>query len=362
VQQTPHSGTSNIKPIQFINRSAKVLNKSLMKQKIACLGELLLRLNPPNHNRFAQAHSFDINFAGSEANVALALAHWGVPAKYITCLPDNEIGRMALRSLKKFDVDTSDCLLEGERIGILYLEMGVGARASKVVYDRTHSSMATLQKGRIDWRAVLGDVSWLHWSGITPAISEAASGITQEALEAARALGIMVSCDLNYRSNLWKWGKQPFEIMPELLTYCDVVVGDGDTNALYFGIKNGDYKDVAIATMKCFPALKYVALTARKTHHASHHRYQGYLYDGVSFSASGEYNIETIIDRIGTGDAFMAGLIYGLMAEKGDKEYALQFAAASAALKHTVYGDYNLVSKAEIESLINGDTGGKVAR
>lgn len=333
-----------------------------MNHKIVCLGELLLRLNPPGHQRFAQTQSFDVNFAGSEANVSCALAQWNIPARFITSLPNNEIGKLALRSLKKFDVDTSLCLLNGDRIGILYLEMGTGSRASKVLYDRKHTGMTNLRGSTIDWQAVLRDATWFHWSGITPALSSGTADVVWHGLRAAKALNITVSCDLNYRSALWDWGKHPGEVMPELVKHCDVVLGDGDANALYFGTPTGDYGRVAQETMKLFPNLQYVALTARNAHHASHQGYQGFLYDGATMFASREHDIHQVEDRIGTGDAFMAGLIYGLMQDEVDKQYAVDFAAASAALKHTVYGDYNLVSKEEIEALMKGATGGQIVR
>lgn len=333
-----------------------------MKQNVACFGEIMLRLNPPGRLRFAQAQSFDAGFAGSEANVACNLAQWGVPASFITALPDNEIGKLALSSLKKFGVDTSRSVATGDRIGILYLEMGSGSRPSKVVYDRGQSSTATLCQGAIDWKVALADATWFHWSGITPALSSGAAEVVADAVQTAKALGLTVSCDVNYRSALWKWGKQPSEVMPELVKQCDVLLGDGDANALYFGTPQGDYETVAKETMASFPNLKYLALTARKTHSATHQGYQGFLYDGTTMFASREHDIQQVEDRIGTGDAFMAGLIYGLTQEKVDKQYTVDFAAASAALKHTVYGDYNLVSKEEIEALMGGDTGGRVKR
>ena len=322
----------------------------------------MLRLNPPGYQRIAQAQSFDITYGGSEANVAIALANWGVETSYITCLPDNEVGKTALRSLKKFDVDTSRSLLHGDRIGLLYLETGAGTRASKVIYDRAHSSLATLQPGTMDWKVALIDSKWFHWSGITPALSASAAALTLEALKVAKSLGLTISCDLNYRSNLWKWGKKPSDVMPELVSYCDVMLGDGNTNALYFGVNNEDYITVAKETMKLYPHLKFLALTARQAHHASHHDYKGFLYSDDTMFESASQSIPQIVDRIGTGDAYMAGLIYALLQDKPNNQYAVDFAAASAAMKHTVYGDHNLISKEEIESLMAGNTGGKVSR
>jgi 2-dehydro-3-deoxygluconokinase len=333
-----------------------------MKSKTLCFGELLLRLSAPNHLRLSQSASLDVQFTGSEANVAVSLAQFGSPTRFITCVPDNEVGKMGLSLLKKLDVDTQLCVLSGERLGLFYFEMGIGHRASKVLYDRAHSSLATIAKGEIDWHKAFEGISWFHWSGITPAISQAAADATLEALQVAKELNITISCDLNYRSSLWKYGKQPSEIMPQMVQYCDVLLGDGDTIDTYFGVKELIYNDLALKTFDVFPKLQYIALTARKAIHASHNTYKGFLHDKTTMYESKEYDIPDILDRLGTGDAFMAGLIHTLQTTEKSSQYAVDFAAASATLNHAIYGDFNLITEGEVVAVMQGNTGGKVHR
>jgi 2-dehydro-3-deoxygluconokinase len=333
-----------------------------MKSKTLCFGELLLRLSVPHHLRLSQTPALEVQFTGSEANVAVALAQFGLSASFVTCVPDNEVGRMGLGMLKKYDVNTQSCVFGGERLGLFYFEMGIGQRASKVLYDRSYSSLAMISKGQIDWHKVLEGMTWFHWSGITPAISQAAADATLEALEVAKDLNITISCDLNYRASLWKYGKHPSEIMPELVSHCHVLLGDGDTINTYFGINQPDYETLALKTFDAFPNLKNIALTARKAIHASHNTYQGFLHNKTMMFESQEYDIVDILDRLGTGDAFMAGLIYALQKDAESGQYAVDFAAAAATLNHTIYGDFNLITEGEVESLMKGNTGGKVIR
>jgi 2-dehydro-3-deoxygluconokinase len=333
-----------------------------MASKILCFGELLLRLSPPNHLRLPQTSLLEVQFTGSEANVAVALAQFGLSASFVTCVPDNDVGKMGLGMLKKYDVDTQSCVFGGERLGLFYVEMGIGQRASKVLYDRAYSSLALIAKGQIDWHEVFKGVSWFHWSGITPAISQAAADATLEALKAAKALNVNISCDLNYRASLWNYGKRPSEIMPQLVQYCDVLLGDGDTIKTYFGINETDYTKLAEKMVTLFPNLFRIALTARKAFDASHNTYQGFLYDRKTLHASQEYDITAILDRLGTGDAFMAGLIYAFHKPEVSGQYIVEFATASAVLNHTVYGDFNLITEGEVVALMEGNTGGKVKR
>jgi 2-dehydro-3-deoxygluconokinase len=333
-----------------------------MSSKTLCFGELLLRLTPPNHLRLPQTSLLEVQFTGSEANVAVALSHFGVPTSFVTRVPDNDVGKMGLGLLKKYGVDTQSCVFGGERLGLFYLEQGVGQRASKVLYDRSYSSLATIEGGQIDWATVFEGVSWFHWSGITPAISQAAADETLTALKIAKSLNIKVSCDLNYRASLWRYGKDPSVIMPELVSYCDVLLGDGDTIRTYFGIDEKYYTLLAKRTVKAFPNLQYLALTARQAFHASHNTYQGFLFDKKTLYTSQQHNIEAILDRLGTGDAFMAGLIYCLQKSDTSPQDAVEFAAASAVLNHTIYGDFNLITEGEVLAVINGNTGGKVIR
>ncbi len=327
-----------------------------------CFGEIMLRLTPPNQERLLQMRQLDVQFGGSEANVAVSLAQFGAKVQYVTRVPTNEMGHAALGEVRRYGVDTTSSVYGGDRLGLYYLEMGAGNRSSKVIYDRANSGMASLQKGMIDWAAVFKTATWFHWSGITPAISQSAADATLEAIQAAQKAGITVSCDLNYRANLWKYGKTPADIMPELMKGCDVMLGDGDTIDTYFGIKGSDYLEVMEKTFSAFPKLQYIAMTARKAYHATHNAYKGFLHNGTTLFESREYDIPDILDRIGAGDAFMGGLIYCLSKQKPTPQYAVDFATATAALKHSVRGDFNLVSVSEVESLMGGNTGGKVSR
>ena len=329
--------------------------------KVICFGEIMLRLSPPDHLRVAQTRSLDVQYGGSEANVAVALAQFGASSAYVTRVPDNEVGRASLGELKKYGVDTQLTAFGGKRLGLYFLEVGAGNRPSKVVYDREGSGMATLQKGMMDWERIFDGATWFHWSGITPAISQSAADATFEAIEVANRLGITVSCDLNYRGNLWQYGKKPSEIMPELLKGCAVMLGDGDTIDTYFGIKGSDYKEVFEKTFVAFPKLQFIAMTARRAFHASHNAYKGFLHDGNTLFESKEYDIPDIIDRIGAGDAFMGVLIYCLQ-KKETPQYAVEFSAATGALKHSIHSDFHLATAAEVENLMKGNTGGKVSR
>ena len=321
----------------------------------------MLRLSTPNQERLLQARQLEVQFGGSEANVAVSVAQLGTKASFITRVPATELGQAALAEVRRYNVETNFSVIGGERLGLYYLETGTGNRPSKVIYDRTNSGMATLERGTIDWDKAFEQATWLHWSGITPAISQAAAEATLEAIEAAQRHNLMVSCDLNYRSNLWNYGKHPSEVMPQLLRGCDVMLGDGDTMGTYFGIKGIDYQDIINKTFSNFPKLKYIAMTARRAFHASHNAYKGFLHDGKTMYESREYDIPNINDRIGAGDAFMASLIFQL-SKNAPPQYATEFATAAAALKHTIQGDFNLVSQSEIEALMKGNTGGKVNR
>ena len=328
---------------------------------IICFGEIMLRLSPPNNLRMAQARSLDVQYGGSEANVAVALAQFGAQSAYVTRVPDSEVGRSSLGELKKYGVDTSLTVFGGKRLGLYYLEVGAGNRSSKVVYDREGSGMATLQEGMIDWHHIFKGATWFHWSGITPAISQSAADATLEAIKIANESGIIVSCDLNYRGNLWQYGKKPSEIMPELLNGCAVMLGDGDTIDTYFDIKGSDYKEVFEKTFQRFPKLQYIAMTARRAFHASHNAYKGFLHDVKTLYESIEFDVPDIIDRIGAGDAFMGGLIYCLQKQL-PPQYCVDFSAATGAMKHSIHSDFHLATAAEVEHLMQGNTGGKVSR
>ena len=333
----------------------------------------MLRLATPGYQRFSQVTEFEASFGGGEANVAVSLANYGMPVKYITRLPDNDIGRSALMSLRKLGVDTSEILFGGDRLGIYFLETGAVSRGSKVIYDRSHSSVSEITTGLIDWDRIFSDASWFHWTGITPAISEDAAAVCLEAVNAARRKGIIVSVDLNYRNKLWKWGKTPGEVMPELVSGCDVILGNEEDAEKVFGIHpdgidvtsgsvdGSKYESVGRQLMKKFPKAGKVIITLRGSVNANHNTWSGVLWDGNRLYQAPEYQITHIVDRVGGGDSFMGGLIYGLDTYN-DNQKALDFAVAASCLKHTIKGDFNMVTVSEVEKLMGGDSSGRVSR
>lgn len=343
--------------------------------KVVTFGEIMLRLATPEHLRFRQARSFNATFGGGEANVAVSLANYGIDVDYVTRLPQNDLGAACAAELRSFGVGTSNIVYGGERLGIYYLETGAVARPSKVVYDRAHSSAATVERGMIDWEQVLAGADWFHWTGITPAISASAAEVCLDACRAANRLGVNVSCDLNYRKNLWKYGKTAAEVMPALVECCDVILGNEEDAEKVFGIKpegfdaastQGEvdaaaFRSVCSQLMARFPRAKKVVITLRGSINADHNTWGGVLFDGETLYRSPRYDITDIVDRVGGGDSFMGGLIYGLLTYDDDQR-ALNFAAAASALKHTIYGDFNMVSVAEVENLMKGDGSGRVAR
>ena len=343
---------------------------------VITFGEIMLRLSTPGYLRFGQARQFDATFGGGEANVAVSLANYGVDAKFITRLPENDIAKACIKDLRSYGVDTSGIVFGGDRVGIYFLETGAVARPSKVVYDRANSSIATIQPGMIDWKKVFAGADWFHWTGITPALSQGAADVCLEAIKAANALGVTVSCDLNYRKNLWKYGKKAGEIMPALVEGCDVILGNEEDADKVFGIKpegfdvtatggaidQKRFQSVGEQLMKRFPRAKKVIITLRGSINANHNTWGGVLWDGKTLYQSPRYDITHIVDRVGGGDSFMGGLIYGLLTYTGDDQKALNFAVAASCLKHTIFGDYNQVTVAEVENLMKGDASGRVSR
>lgn len=342
-------------------------------KKVVTFGEIMLRLSPPGMLRFGQARSFDAIYGGGESNVAVSLANYGMPVEFVTRLPANDLGDACLQFLRQYGVDVAHVVRGGERLGIYFLEMGAVQRGSKVVYDRAHSSMATIEPGMIDWTAVFDGADWFHWTGITPAISAGAAAACLEAVQVAKTLGLTVSCDLNYRKNLWKWGKKAGEVMPELVSHCDVAVGNEEDAAQVFGIHAPDtdviagkveadkYRHVCEALHERFPNLRTIAITLRGSISASHNTWSGVLWREGTFYTGVQYDITHIVDRVGGGDAFVGGLIYGLRAYD-NPQTALDFAIAASCLKHTIFGDFNLVSVGEVEKLMGGDVSGRVSR
>jgi 2-dehydro-3-deoxygluconokinase len=343
-------------------------------KKIVTFGEIMLRLSPPGALRFGQARSFDVVYGGGESNVAVALANFGLETEFVTRLPAHEIGEACLQYLRQYNVGTCHILRGGERLGIYYLEMGAVMRGSQVVYDRAYSSLATIKSGMVDWKTVFEDATWFHWTGITPAISEGAAAVCLEAIETAHKMGITVSCDMNYRAKLWKWGKTAGEVMEQLVANSDVAIGNEEDAEKVFGIKapetdvksgivsSEQYAYVCDELHKKFPNLKTIAITLRGSISASHNTWSAILWQDSQLYSAPVYNITHIVDRVGGGDSFMGGLIYGLLSFADNPQKTLDFAVAASALKHTVFGDFNLVKISEVEKLMKGDSSGRVNR
>ena len=345
-------------------------------KRIVTFGEIMLRLATPGYLRFSQANELSATFGGGEANVAVSLANYGMEASFVTRLPENDIAVACVKDLRKNGVLTDHIIYGGERLGIYFLETGAVARASKVIYDRAHSSISEIQLGMIDWDRVFEGADWFHWTGITPAISQGAADVCLEAIRAANRLGVTVSCDLNYRKNLWKYGKRADEVMPALVEGCDIILGNEEDAEKVFGIKPEGFDATATAgrvdaakfesvcrqLMARFPRARKVIITLRGSINANHNTWGGVLFDGQRLYESARYDITHIVDRVGGGDSFMGGLIYGLLTYEGDDQRALDFAAAASCLKHTIYGDYNQVTVKEVENLMRGDGSGRVAR
>jgi 2-dehydro-3-deoxygluconokinase len=342
-------------------------------KKIVTFGEIMLRLAPPGFQRFTQARAFEATYGGCEANEAVSLANYGESVEFVTRLPNNDLGDACLMTLRGYGVGTSHIVRGGDRIGIYFLETGAAQRASKVIYDRAGSSFATIQPGMIDWKTIFAEADWFHWTGITPAVSQGAAEVCREAILAAREMGVAVSCDLNYRAKLWKWGKPAGEVMGELVGMCDLALGNEEDAEKVFGIRAlesdvtagrveaGHYRFVCEALAERFPSLKTVSITLRGSLSASHNTWSGVLWSNGEFYTAPTYDILPIVDRVGGGDAFMSGLIYGLR-KYGDPQKGLDFAAAAACLKHCLPGDFNAVSVAEVETLMAGDASGRVSR
>ncbi len=344
-----------------------------MSNRVVTFGEVMMRLSTPGFLRVNQARSFDVTYAGAECNVAVSLANYGVPVDYVTRLPKNDLGQACMRFIRETGVGVDQIAWGGERLGVYYLESGVGPRGSKVIYDRSHSSISTLEPGMIDWRTVLADAAWFHWTGITPSLSESAAASTLEAVKIAKSMGLTVSCDLNYRAKLWKWGKSAADVMPDLVAHTDQVVANEEDADKVFGIKAPDtdvrsgkvdadkYRYVAEQLAARFPNIGSIAITLRGSISASHNTWTGMLWRQGTLYTTRTYDIIPIVDRVGGGDSFNGGLIYKLLKGEGPQA-ALDFAVAASCLKHTIFGDFNHVTADEVEKLIGGDTSGRVAR
>ena len=345
-------------------------------KKVVTFGEIMLRLSPTENLRFSQVNNFDVVYGGGESNVAVSLANYGVPVEFVTRLPKNDLGECALMEMRKRGVGTQHIDFGGTRLGIYFLETGAVSRGSKVVYDRAHSAIAEIESGMINWDTVFEGVEWFHWTGITPAISQGAADVCLEAVKVASAKGITISTDLNYRAKLWNYGGDREVIMTELTSYCDVILGNEEDAEKHFGIhpegldvhkhghevKAASFRSVCEQMIKKFPRAKKVITTLRGSISASHNTWAGVLYDGKKMYETRQYQITHIVDRVGGGDSFMGGLIYGLLNYPKNDQNALDFAVAASCLKHTIKGDANLVTVEEVEKLMGGDASGRVAR
>ncbi|GJM64226.1 sugar kinase [Persicobacter diffluens] len=330
--------------------------------RIITFGEILLCLSAPGAARLKQSKILEIDFGGAEANVAVSLAQFEEEVSFVSRLPENDMSAQAKMSLKSFGVDVKPILKGGNRMGLYYYENGAVYRSGKVIYDRDFSSMATIAPGMVDWDKVFEGADWFHWTGISPALSESAYYTTLEALKEAKFRGITISGDYNYRSNLWNWGKGHTEVMPELLQYCDIMSGiHPDVDIVKEGLSDALFEQAGEEMLGQYPNCKMVVFTSRGSVSASHNLWSGALYDGGKVYRSKQYNLTHIVDRVGTGDAFMAGLIYGLRNLK-DKQEAVEFATASSALKHFIPGDQNICTIEEVHKLVYEDQRGLISR
>ena len=342
-------------------------------RRILTFGEIMLRLAPPGLERFLQSPQFVATFGGGEANVAVALAQLGMPAVFVTVLPaNNPIGDACIGELRRFGVDTSLIVRGKGRLGIYYLEAGANQRPSKVVYDREHSAIALARPGAIAWKEAFADSGWFHITGITPAISASAADLALEAVRCAKEQGLTVSCDLNYRKNLWKWGKLAAEVMRELVKSVDIAIANEEDVQMALGIQaavdvhsgsldRAQYEKLTALVLSEFPQLQAIAITLRESHSASHNGWSACLNDRSRFLVSRQYEVTHIVDRVGGGDSFAAGLIYGLLNLKTHQE-ALEFAVAASCLKHSIPGDFNRVTVDEVNALLKGGGSGRVQR
>lgn len=339
--------------------------------KIITLGEIMLRLSPNGNDRFIQTDSFRIIPGGGEANVAVSLANYGHDAYFVSKLPEHEIGQIAVNALRRYGVNTEFIARGGSRVGLYYAETGASMRPSKVIYDRANSSIAEADPQDFDFDAIMEGADWFHWSGITPAISDKAALLTKLACEAAKRHGVTVSVDLNFRKKLWT-SEKAISVMRPLMQYVDVCIGNEEDAALCLGFKpdadveNG--KTDAAGYHKIFEQMakefdfKYVVSTLRESYSASYNGWKALIFDGKDFYESKHYDINPIIDRVGGGDSFSGGLIHGMLKYNNDQAKALEFAVAASALKHTINGDFNLISEAEVLALAGGDASGRVQR
>jgi 2-dehydro-3-deoxygluconokinase len=332
----------------------------MSKGKVVTLGEVMLRFSTQRFSRFTQATAFDVTYAGAEANVAVSVARFGIPSAHVTRFPENDLGQATTEALRKHGVDTGSIVYGEERMGLYFLENGAMQRASRIIYDRFDSAFAHIRPGMIDWERALDGAAWFHWTGITPAISQGAADVCLEALSVAKKKGVVISGDINYRRNLWQYGKTALDVMPALIGHCDVVIAGITDMENCASVSGKSFEEASENFRKRFGRVKKIATTERVSVSSSHNRISATMWNGRSLRSQ-EYDLTHIVDRVGSGDAFMAGLIYSTL--KGDDDQqSLEFATAACALKHSVEGDVNLVTVEEVESLVKGQNVGKLLR
>ena len=336
----------------------------------------MLRLTPPDCLRFNQTNLFRASYGGSEANVAVSLANYGLQSEFITALPDNRVANACLDDLRRYGVGTGNILRCGKRLGLYYMEEAAAMRSSHVVYDRADSAFDSLHPGMIDWQSLFHDATWFHWSGISAAVSADTAAVCAEAIGVARTMGLTVSCDINYRKNLWKYGKEPQEVLPPLMEQCDVFFGTDDEYEKVLDMHlprfaacdagyqpdTAGYEEASRQVAARFPRCHSIVFGLRSVLSANHHLISGTLYTGGRLLSTRVYDIDHVVDCVGVGDAFVGGLIYGLAVHSGDTQFALDFGTASCALKNTVPGDYNQFTVDEVAQLAKGSVSGRIAR
>lgn len=341
-------------------------------EKVVTFGEIMLRLDTPMHKRWSQCDRLNSTFGGGESNIAISLANYGVSTEYVTRLPANDIGNWCISELRKYKVQTNHILRGGDRMGIYFLEMGSVARSSKVTYDRQYSAVSDIRPGMVNWDEVFTDATWFHWTGILPAISQGAADACLEAIQEANKRNLIVSTDLNFRDTLWKYGKSAREVMPALVEGCDIVLGImlediGKEKEVFRSLNPEDklqlnaakFEEASKEMQQRFPKIKKVVITLRNSINASHNLLGACMYSDRLY-LSENYDLTHIVDRVGGGDSFFAGLIYGLLRYKNDDQLALNFASAASSIKHTVYGDFNIAQVDEVLKLMSGDHSGRI--
>ncbi|UCS92465.1 sugar kinase [Echinicola marina] len=331
-----------------------------MEKRVITLGEIMMRLSTPGHERFVNSNTFNTVYGGAEANVAVSLAYWGLSAAHVTAFPNHDLGKAATQYLRFAGVDTSYVYFDEGRMGLYFVENGAMQRSSKIIYDRFDSVFANFDPKKINWEEIFQGADWFHWTGITPAISASAAQICLEGVIAARQQGVKISGDINYRRNLWQYGKGPLDIMPALIDKTDLIIAGLTDFENCMDIHEKDFVTACQKAQAKSPSIKYVSTTYRDSISASHNKLSGVLWNGKELLTSTEYDMTHIVDRVGGGDAYMAGLIYGLLASS-DLE-ALEFATAASVLKHSIPGDANFVSVDEVKQLVKGENVGKLLR